>query len=69
MAVFTGAADAPSGAVATQQAIDGHKRRAGEERLAVRVGLSTGDVSFVARLLSPADRTWGSGPVQHGGGP
>src|SRR6185295_17991878 len=40
MATFAGAADAVSAAVAIQQAIDGHNRRATQASLAVRVGIS-----------------------------
>jgi class 3 adenylate cyclase len=46
MATFTGAADGLAGAVAIQQAIDLHNRRADQERFEVRIGLSVGDVSF-----------------------
>ncbi len=47
MATFTAASDAVAAAVAIQQAIDRQNRSAaGPEPLAVRVGLSAGDVSF-----------------------
>src|SRR5262245_19463531 len=46
MATFLGAADAVAAAVAIQQAIDGHNRRAAVEPLAVRVGISVGDVTW-----------------------
>ena len=45
MATFVSAADAVAAAVAVQQGIDRHNRRA-SERLAVRVGVSVGDVDF-----------------------
>jgi len=45
MATFPGAADGLAGAVAIQQAIDQHNRRAANERLEVRIGLSIGDVT------------------------
>src|SRR5215468_9938231 len=44
MATFAGAADAISAAVAIQQAIDAHNRRA--TPLVVRVGVSLGDVTW-----------------------
>jgi len=46
MATFPGAADAVAAGVAIQQAIDGHNRRAAAEPLAVRIGISLGDVSW-----------------------
>ncbi len=50
MATFTGAADAVAAAVAIQQAVDGHNRRAGSAPLAVplavRIGISLGDVTW-----------------------
>jgi len=46
MATFTGAADGLAGAVAIQQALAQHNRRAANERLEVRIGLSVGDVTF-----------------------
>lgn len=46
MATFSGATDAIGGAVAVQQAIADHNRRADAERLEVRIGLSCGDVTF-----------------------
>jgi class 3 adenylate cyclase len=47
MAVFTGAADALSAAVAAQRGLDRYNRAGrGPERFDVRVGLSAGDVSF-----------------------
>jgi class 3 adenylate cyclase/tetratricopeptide (TPR) repeat protein len=46
MATFSAAVDAVTAAVALQQAIDDHNRRAVDERLDVRVGISVGDVSF-----------------------
>jgi class 3 adenylate cyclase len=45
MAIFPGAADAVAAAVAIQQAVDSHNRRATTAPLAVRVGLSLGDVT------------------------
>ena len=45
IAVFTGASDAVSAAVAIQQAVERHNRRA-PHALEVRVGLSAGDVSM-----------------------
>ena len=45
IAVFTGASDAVSAAVAIQQAVERHNRRA-THALEVRVGLSAGDVSM-----------------------
>src|SRR5262245_6461566 len=48
MATFAGSADAVAAAVAIQQAIDGHNRRAAVEPLAVRIGISLGDVTFEA---------------------
>src|SRR5262249_45883037 len=44
MATFPGAADAVAAAVAVQQAVDGHNRRAALLPLTVRVGISLGDV-------------------------
>jgi class 3 adenylate cyclase len=46
MATFAGAADAVAAAVAIQQAVDGHNRRASPVPLAVRVGISLGDVAW-----------------------
>jgi class 3 adenylate cyclase len=46
MATFRGAADAVAAGVAIQQAIDGHNRRAAVEPLAVRIGISLGDVTW-----------------------
>ena len=46
MATFSSAADAVAAAVAVQQGIDRHNRRVGAEPLAVRVGVSAGDVAF-----------------------
>jgi class 3 adenylate cyclase len=46
MATFAGAADAVAAAVVIQQAIDAHNRRAPATPLAVRVGLSLGDVTW-----------------------
>src|SRR6185295_1020835 len=46
MATFPGAADAVGAAVAIQQGIDGHNRRATGTPLAVRVGISLGDVAW-----------------------
>ena len=46
MATFTAAADAVAAAVAVQQGIDLHNRHGDGERLAVRIGLSVGDVTF-----------------------
>jgi len=47
MAVFNGAAEALTAAVAAQRSLDRHNRSAPEgERLDVRVGLSAGDVTF-----------------------
>ncbi|MGH7893718.1 MAG: ATP-binding protein [Candidatus Binatia bacterium] len=46
MATFPGAADAVAAAVAIQQAIEGHNRRATPEPLAVRVGVSLGDITW-----------------------
>src|SRR5262245_33678811 len=48
MATFPGAADAVAAAVAIQQAIDRHNRREGQHPLAVRVGISLGDVTWEA---------------------
>jgi class 3 adenylate cyclase/tetratricopeptide (TPR) repeat protein len=48
MATFRGAADAVAAGVAIQEAIDGHNRRAGVEPLAVRIGISLGDVTWEA---------------------
>ena len=45
LATFSAAADAVACAVAMQQAVDVHSRTAGA-RLAIRVGVSVGDVSF-----------------------
>src|SRR5262245_59265681 len=46
MATFPGAADAVAAGVAIQQAIDRHNRREANHRLAVRVGISLGDVTW-----------------------
>ncbi len=46
MATFTGAADAIAGAIEIQQAIDRMNRSGPGQQLSVRVGLSSGDVSF-----------------------
>ena len=47
MATFTGASDAVSAAVAIQQAIDRHNRSGSSDApLAVRIGISAGDVTF-----------------------
>src|SRR5262249_59118086 len=46
MATFPGAADAVAAAVAIQQAADWHNRRAAAVPLAVRVGISLGDVAL-----------------------
>jgi class 3 adenylate cyclase len=48
MATFRGAADAVAAGVAIQQALDGHNRRAAVEPLAVRIGISLGDVTWEA---------------------
>ena len=49
MATFTGASDAVGAAVAIQQTIGRHNRpRAATARLAVRIGISAGDVTFEA---------------------
>ncbi|MEP6651126.1 MAG: AAA family ATPase [Lapillicoccus sp.] len=45
MATFESAADVVAGAVAAQQAVEQHRRRAPEQAFAVRVGASIGDVS------------------------
>ena len=67
MATFPGAADALAAAVAIQQAVDGHNRHAPSVPLAVRVGISLGDVAWergdcfgtpvieAARLCAAAD--------------
>ena len=44
MATFAGAAEAVGAAVAIQQAIEKHKRRTAGAPLAVRIGISLGDV-------------------------
>src|SRR5262245_28627380 len=44
MATFPGAADAVAAAVAIQQAVDRHNRRTPLAPLAVRIGISLGDV-------------------------
>src|SRR5262249_32128277 len=49
MATFPGAADAVAAAVAIEQAIDRHNRRDGQHPLAVRVGISLGDVTWEAQ--------------------
>ena len=46
MATFSAAVDAVGAAVSIQQAVDVHNRRAGSERIEVRVGVSVGDVTF-----------------------
>ncbi len=46
MATFPGAAEAVGAAVAIQQAVEGHNRRAAATPLAVRVGISHGDVTW-----------------------
>jgi class 3 adenylate cyclase/tetratricopeptide (TPR) repeat protein len=46
MATFAGAADAVSAAVTIQQAIDRHNARADAPQLAVRVGISVGDITW-----------------------
>ena len=46
MATFASAAQAVGAAVAIQQAVHGHNRRAAGARLAVRVGISLGDVTW-----------------------
>src|SRR5262249_43641070 len=46
MATFPGAAEAVGGAVAIQQAIEAHTRRSSQAPLAVRVGISLGDVTW-----------------------
>jgi len=46
MATFSAAVDAVAAAVAIQQAVDRHNKRAATERLDVRVGISVGDVTF-----------------------
>jgi len=46
MATFTGSADAVGGAIAVQQAIAVLNGAAGSEQIAVRIGISVGDVSF-----------------------
>ena len=47
MATFTAASDAVGAAVAIQQSVDRHNRRGdGNAQLAVRIGLSLGDVTF-----------------------
>ena len=46
MATFEASADAVAAGVAVQQAIHRHNGRGGDERLAVRVGISVGDVTF-----------------------
>jgi class 3 adenylate cyclase/tetratricopeptide (TPR) repeat protein len=48
LATFESAADAVAGAMAVQQAAELYGRRAASEQLAVRVGLSVGDVSAEA---------------------
>jgi class 3 adenylate cyclase len=45
MASFAGASDAIAAAVAIQQAIESDNRKRGDEPLAVRIGISVGDVS------------------------
>ncbi len=46
MATFSGAADAVSAAVAMQQAVEAHGRRSPGAPLAVRIGISLGDVTW-----------------------
>lgn len=46
MASFTGAADALTGAVAMQRAVERHNRRLGDGRLEMRVGVSVGDATY-----------------------
>src|SRR4029077_5356506 len=46
MASFASAADAVTAAVTMQQAIEQHNRRTPEQTLALRVGVSVGDVSW-----------------------
>jgi predicted ATPase/class 3 adenylate cyclase/tetratricopeptide (TPR) repeat protein len=46
MATFSAAVDAVASAVAIQQAVDSHNRRSADERIEVRIGISTGDVTF-----------------------
>jgi class 3 adenylate cyclase len=46
MATFPGAADTVAAAVAIQQAVDGHYRRAAFVPPAVRVGIGVGDVAW-----------------------
>ncbi len=48
MATFAGASDAIAAAVAIQQAIETDNRTRGDEPLAVRIGISVGDVSVEA---------------------
>ena len=48
MATFPGAADAVGAAIAVQQAIHEHNRRDLHTRLAVRIGISSGDVTIEA---------------------
>jgi len=52
MATFPGAADAVAAAVAIQQAIDGHNRRAAVEPLAVRIGSPTGPPSEARAIFA-----------------
>lgn len=46
MAIFTGASEAITAAVAIQQVIDVHNARSDDEPLQVRIGLSVGDVAI-----------------------
>jgi class 3 adenylate cyclase len=46
MATFAGAADALGAGVSMQQALEAHNRCAGIDRLAVRIGISIGDVTW-----------------------
>src|SRR5438270_406261 len=48
MATFAGAAEAVAAAVAIQQATDAHTRRHPSAPLAVRVGISAGDITWEA---------------------
>lgn len=45
MATFESAAQAVAGAIAVQQAVDAHRRQVLDDRIAVRVGVSIGDVA------------------------
>jgi class 3 adenylate cyclase len=46
MVSYPGAADAIAGAATMQRAVERHNRKLGENRLAMRVGISAGDASF-----------------------